>query len=80
VALAAPNLSASSAYARAPLGALSAKGKRTMSIGDRLLYAVSARGAMSWVSVKRAFDCLHEAAICTMKNSGGIVGGMRSAC
>ncbi len=32
-----------------------------MSIGDRLLYAVSARGAMSWVSVKRAFDCLHEA-------------------
>jgi len=32
-----------------------------MSVGDRLLYAISARGAMSWVSVKRAFDCLHEA-------------------
>jgi hypothetical protein len=32
-----------------------------MSVGDRLLYAISARGAMSWVWVKRAFDCLHEA-------------------
>ena len=32
-----------------------------MSAGDRLLYAISARGAMSWASVKRAFDCLHEA-------------------
>jgi hypothetical protein len=31
-----------------------------MNVGDRLLYAISARGAMSWTSVKRAFDCLHE--------------------
>lgn len=31
-----------------------------MSIGDRLLYAISARGSMSWASVKRAFDCVHE--------------------
>jgi hypothetical protein len=31
-----------------------------MNVGDRLLYALSARGAMSWTSVKRAFDCLHE--------------------
>jgi hypothetical protein len=31
-----------------------------MSAGDQLLYAISARGAMSWVSVRHAFDCLHE--------------------
>lgn len=31
-----------------------------MNVGDRLLYAISARRAMSWTSVKRAFDCLHE--------------------
>jgi hypothetical protein len=31
-----------------------------MNVGDRLLYAVSARGEMPWAAVKRAFDCLYE--------------------
>jgi len=31
-----------------------------MTIGDCLLYAISARGHMPWPAVKRAFDCLYE--------------------
>ena len=31
-----------------------------MIIGDRLLFALSARREMSWASVKHAFDCLNE--------------------
>ena len=31
-----------------------------MSVGDQLLYTITARGRMSYLSVKRAFDCLYE--------------------